>query len=127
MSASTTAVSAWGMNGYGQLGTGNREDKKSPNPVSNLSDIVHIAVGASHSLALNLDGTVWAWGFNYQGQLGDGTALNRPTPVRIGTATDWKWVGAGDNHTVAIKADGTLEDVEVSKSSGQRILDEGAI
>src|SRR5207244_1812414 len=36
-----------------------------------------LAVGASHSLALYSDGTVWAWGDNTKGQLGDGTITTR--------------------------------------------------
>ena len=34
---------------------------------------------ASHSLALQSDGTVWAWGNNGSGQLGNGNTSNATT------------------------------------------------
>src|SRR5437868_1050485 len=63
-------VWAWGNNPYGQLGngtfTGDPYDAIAiPAPVINLSNIVAIAAGGNHSLALRSDGTVWAWGYNY--------------------------------------------------------------
>ena len=42
-----------------------------------------MAAGASHTVAVKTDGTLWAWGYNYYGQLGDGTAW-RETPIQIG-------------------------------------------
>ena len=39
-----------------------------------LSDIVAIASGDAHTLALGRDGSVWAWGSNEHGQLGATTA-----------------------------------------------------
>jgi alpha-tubulin suppressor-like RCC1 family protein len=47
-----------------------------------MADVVAIAGGAEHTLALRRDGTVWAWGHNEQGQLGDGTTTDRSTPVQ---------------------------------------------
>ena len=44
-----------------------------PVRVGNLTGVVAIAAGGTHSLALKSDGTVWAWGYNYYGQLGNGT------------------------------------------------------
>ena len=43
--------------------------------VGTLTNVVAVAAGAYHSLALRGDGTVWAWGRNNLGQLGDGTKL----------------------------------------------------
>ena len=52
--------------------------------MSELSGIITIAAGGSHSLALKKDGTVWAWGGNGAGQLGDGTwTLLRWAPVQV--------------------------------------------
>src|SRR5437764_5047032 len=48
-----------------------------------LTDVIAIAGGGNHSLALKSDGTVWAWGYNVYGQLGDGTTTNRLTPVQV--------------------------------------------
>ncbi|CAK0771007.1 hypothetical protein CCP4SC76_5400003 [Gammaproteobacteria bacterium] len=51
--------------------------------MANLANVVEIAAGESHSLALKQDGSLWAWGKNDFGQLGDGTGFNHQTPVRI--------------------------------------------
>ena len=68
---------------YGQLGDGTGLVTEAPPQVSNLTDVVAIAAGGNHSLALKSDGTVWAWGYNGSGQLGDGTTTNRRTPTSI--------------------------------------------
>src|SRR5262249_35137799 len=74
-------VVAWGMNNFGQLGNGTTTDSnfpvvvKGPNGVGSLSNIIAIAAGENHSLALAADGTVWAWGNNAHGQLGVGAGI----------------------------------------------------
>lgn len=57
---------------YGRIGTGNTSDAVVPEPLDSLSseDIVQIAVGYDHNLALTAKGTVYSWGRNHQGQLG---------------------------------------------------------
>jgi len=48
------------------------------------TNVVDIAAGGQHSLALGSNGTVWAWGDNSLGQLGNGTngnSSNLPAPV----------------------------------------------
>ncbi|KFA90063.1 hypothetical protein Q664_30795, partial [Archangium violaceum Cb vi76] len=59
-------VWAWGDNMAGQLGQdpGNFMPNPTPALVSGLTDVVAIATGESHSLALREDGTVWGWGDN---------------------------------------------------------------
>ena len=46
-----------------------------------LNDVVSIAAGYYHSLALKKDGTIWAWGNNEYGQLGDGTLNYKKLPI----------------------------------------------
>jgi alpha-tubulin suppressor-like RCC1 family protein len=82
-------VRAWGSNAYGQLGDKTETKRatpvqvKGPNGVGFLTDVVAVAAGDYHSLALLGDGTARAWGWNFYGQLGDGTTLNRTTPVQV--------------------------------------------
>ena len=38
-----------------------------------IKNVIAVAAGDLHSVALKSDGTVWAWGYNGYGQLGDGT------------------------------------------------------
>lgn len=48
-----------------------------------LTEIVKIAAGGKHNLALKNDGTVWAWGWNEGGQLGNNAAKNSNVPVQV--------------------------------------------
>jgi alpha-tubulin suppressor-like RCC1 family protein/uncharacterized protein YkwD len=80
------SVWAWGYNTHGQLGDGDGSVgtlRKTPVQVSNLSEVVAIAAGIFHSLALKNDGSVWAWGDNASGQLGDGTTSDQSEPVKL--------------------------------------------
>ena len=64
---SNEGVWAWGRNNYGQLGNGctsapSCTPSTTPALVSSLSNVVTVAAGGRHSLALRRDGTVYAWG-----------------------------------------------------------------
>jgi hypothetical protein len=91
-----------------QLGDGSTTDRTTPIQVSGLSDVVAVAGGAGHSLAVLADGTVWAWGLNNYGQLGDGTTTHRTTPVQVSSLTGVVTIACGGNHTLALKSDGTV-------------------
>jgi hypothetical protein len=60
-------------------------------------NIVAVAAGGSHQLALRDDGTVFAWGSNTSGQ----------TNVPAG-ATNVIAIAAGTSHSLALRADGTV-------------------
>ena len=56
-------VWAWGANWAGQLGQGTTGGpSNAPAAVGTLSNVVAIAAGSSHDLALASDGTVWCIG-----------------------------------------------------------------
>ena len=100
---------AWGNNSYGYLGDGTNINKSSPIQIGALTDwTTTIAAGASHTLAIKTDGTLWTWGLNYYGRLGLGNTTNRSSPVQIGSLTNWLKVSAGYDFSAAIKTDGTL-------------------
>ncbi|CAK0780739.1 hypothetical protein CCP4SC76_7580001 [Gammaproteobacteria bacterium] len=75
-----------------------------PVPVIGLGDVIAIAAGQNHSLALKRDSTVWAWGGNDRGQLGDGSQLQRLTPVPVVGLTPVTRIaaGVGARHSLAI-------------------------
>ena len=80
----------------------NRTNSVSPNDgagivPTNLSNVVAIAGGGFHSLALKSDGTVVAWGLTNSGQ----------TTVPLGL-TNVSSIAAGSSHSLALKADGTV-------------------
>ena len=123
----TGGVWAWGSNAYMQLGRGNNSIIDSnyavqvPDPTtgSQLTNVVAIAAGGSHSLVLKNDGTVWAWGNNGYGQLGNNfgnsnSTANSSVPVRVvidtlnTPLTNVIAIAAGGSFSFAVKADGTV-------------------
>ncbi len=101
-------VWAWGYNANGNLGRGfTSGPSPTPLPVLNLSNVIAIAAGTFHNLALKSDGTVWSWGYNATGQLGDGTTTQRTSPVQITGLSSVVAINAGPNHSMAVLADGS--------------------
>ncbi len=72
-----------------------------------FTEVVAIAAGTFHSIALRTDGTVWTWGQNFNGQLGDGTRDNSPVPVQVGLS-DVTAIAARNTGSIALKSDGTV-------------------
>ena len=104
-------VWAWGDNGSGQLGVEptTLAQRTEPAQVPGLSNVVAIAAGASHVLALRVDGTVWAWGANGAGQLGaGGSSASRAAPAPVRELLDTVSIAAGAGHSLAVRADGTV-------------------
>ncbi len=102
-------VSAWGYNAVGQLGLGAADSvRANPTLVPGLANVVAVAAGDFHSLALLQDGTVRAWGFNAYGQLGNGNTTNQSSPVLVSGLANVIAIAAGGQHSLALLADGTL-------------------
>lgn len=122
-------VWTWGRNTHGQLGDNDEaqtdslyfRDRNQPAQVPGLSEMVAVAAGENHSLALKADGTVWAWGDNMSGQVGDGSTLadatpraptgvelNRVIPRQVVGLTDIVAIAADGISSAAVKADGTV-------------------
>jgi len=105
----TGHVWAFGRNDTGQLGDGTAASSRpTPVQVAGLSDVIAVAAGTSHSLALTRDGTVVSWGANGSGQLGDHSTQERRSPVAVVGLTDIVAIAAGENHSLALHRDGTL-------------------
>jgi alpha-tubulin suppressor-like RCC1 family protein len=121
-------VWAWGDNTYGQLGTittTNLALKNNPVPLpvidsggAPLTDVVAIATGGDHSLALKADGSVWAWGLDTSVQLGQstsacplptGTVSCSMTPVQVPGISGPTALAAGNAFNLALLADGTVQ------------------
>lgn len=95
----TGRVLAWGGNGDGQLGDGSTTDSGVPVSVHlpKLAQIVAVAAGRYHSLALTRGGKVLAWGDGAYGQLGDGSTSDKLLPVQISVPGKVIAIGAGDD------------------------------
>ncbi|XP_076453620.1 RCC1 and BTB domain-containing protein 1-like [Babylonia areolata] len=76
---------SWGHNGYCQLGNGSSNQGIQPVSISQYigHQVVSVACGSHHSLALTKEGEIYAWGQNNCGQVGNGTTANQPTPRKV--------------------------------------------
>jgi alpha-tubulin suppressor-like RCC1 family protein len=114
------SVYTWGHGASGQLGIGPppvvnfRTRTPSAMPyvplpirVPDLTGVVAISAGGSHSLALLQDGTIRAWGANKSGQVGDGTRTDHDKPVAVPGVRNAVAIAAGFDFSVAVLADGT--------------------
>ena len=106
----TGAMSCWGSNSAGQIGTASSlPTHPTPAAVAGLSEnVIQVAAGATHSCALLGDGTVRCWGKNSSGQLGDGDFLDFDKERRVIGLTDVVAVSSGTSHTCALLADHTV-------------------
>jgi len=103
-----------GYNPYGELGVGYR-NTSSPYYINEYTqealhdtDWIDIWCGASHSIALKSNGTLWSTGYNWIGELGLGDRTRRHTFTQIGTATNWITCDGGHGTSYAINSDSEL-------------------
>jgi alpha-tubulin suppressor-like RCC1 family protein len=99
----------WGANGYGQLGTGDKDELPIPGEVSGLEHVAEIVPGDEHTCAITDDGRIFCFGSNKLGQAGLGPdVIESLNPVQITKVTSAKKVVAGDEHTCLVRADQTV-------------------
>jgi len=98
---------AWGYNGNGELGLGNRTYYSSPMQVGALTNWLNVS-GSYSVLAIKTDGTLWSWGKNNYGQLGLNNTTYYSSPMQVGALTNWSQVCCGPLYSLAIKTDGSL-------------------
>jgi len=80
-----------------------------PKLVPDLHDIVLVAAGEDHALALDDRGRVWAWGSNVEGQLGDGSRRDRARdPVRVKSLPKIRDIAAGWGSSLALDETGAV-------------------
>lgn len=116
-------ILSWGDNNYGSLGRDDTTSNCTPSQVvdingSPLTDVVAIAAGGYHGLALKSDGTVWTFGYNVHGELGIGaesgtgvTYLNYASQVVDANSSPIEGIiqiEAGPYHSLALTSDGKI-------------------
>jgi alpha-tubulin suppressor-like RCC1 family protein len=97
-------VWSWGNNVAGQLGNGTFGDSTIPVRVGALTNVVDIAAGLDHGVAVRSDGSVWRWGWP------DSTTSANPDrlPVRVAGLNDIVAVAAGHRFSLALRNDGRV-------------------
>ncbi len=94
----TVEIGVWDFQAGSQTVTGFGENSSGQQASpSGLDDVIAIAAGQFHSLALRADGRVTGWGADWAGQL--------TPPGAIAPASA---IAAGGHHSLALLADGTI-------------------
>lgn len=102
-------VYAWGDGSYYDLGQGEvKINEYGPVKVNSLPEIVKIAKGKHHVLALDINGEVWGWGNNSSGEIYSSYSGKIYNPIKIPGLNDIIDIAAGSGFSAAIKSDGTL-------------------
>ncbi|TGE21966.1 T9SS type A sorting domain-containing protein [Hymenobacter aquaticus] len=114
---------AWGLNSSGEVGDGTTTRRPTPIRIPTPATAApgttwtQLSCGASYTLALRSDGTLWGWGSNRFNELSmplnQGTDLpvpptQVPAPAGAAPGTTWVRVVAGSSHSVALRSDNTL-------------------
>ena len=105
------SAACWGNNEYGQLGDGTQENRSSPTPVLQLTDVRAIAAGGAHSCAIHgSPPTISCWGWNNYGQLGSGLEPSEPSlqPVTVSVEARPLAITTGEWHTCALLQGGSV-------------------
>ena len=105
-------VYAFGNNLKGQLGLGHKTSTPTPTPIYSLSgsEVIDLACGDEHSIALTSKNCVYSWGRNDRGQLGLGTTNDQDTPWIVTSLSDVniKSIKAGAYHSACLSASGEV-------------------
>ncbi|XP_063595413.1 probable E3 ubiquitin-protein ligase HERC4 [Penaeus indicus] len=107
-------IYAWGENGFGQLGLNSTEPHTSvPKLVKSLArkQVIQVACGSSHTLALTSGGELYAWGSNLSGQLGLGHRegpQKDPILIKALLGVPLVHITAGGQHSAALTQAGFL-------------------
>ena len=76
-----------------------------------ISDVVAIAAGYAHSIAVRADHTLWTWGDNELGELGRTNALSDPVPGQVvasGLSNNVVAIAGGSEFTLAVTSNGQI-------------------
>ncbi len=102
-------VWAFGLNSFGQLGDGSRNNSSKFAQALDIDGVISVAAGVEHAAAVGEDGSLWIWGRNSRGQLGDGSTRNNPGPARIKALKGVRRAALGWYHSLALMEDGSVK------------------
>jgi alpha-tubulin suppressor-like RCC1 family protein len=93
----------WGANAWGQLGTGDDEERLDPTPIGTSTGWTAVSAGTMHACGVDA-GVLKCWGYNNAGQLGIGSGASSQTPQPVALSATFETVSAGEMHTCAISS-----------------------
>lgn len=106
---------AWGSNSSGQCGLENDSSATytTPKLVKSLAtkQVIQIACGQFHSLALTNSGEIYSFGSNLHGQLGlgfDSEKISKPTLLKSLAGVPISFLSCGGNHSFVVSKSGAV-------------------
>lgn len=110
--SSSGRVWTWGSNAHGQFGTCVQSTglvgALPQGPVPGLNNIVAIACGSTHMMALTAGGQVLTWGSGNAGVLGQGTATVSLCPQLLPSVAGAIQIAVGCTHSLILLSNGTV-------------------
>ncbi len=116
-------VDGQGINGYGQLGTGNISPYRDRVMIPTLYSVVELVATDTHTIVRKVNGTVYSFGKNDFGQLGTGNKLDIKTPKEIWGLKNIIQISTGEFFGAALDVAGkvyTWGDNTVGQLGGER-------
>jgi len=109
-------VYGFGLNNFGQLGLGDRDDRHVPSRSNEVEELIKkrgfrdLSCGVHHSIMLCEDGKLFGCGRTDSGQLGvlDTSTKCRTTPIPILGVSEVTQISCGGNHNLALLKDGNI-------------------
>ena len=101
-------VHSFGDGAYGQLGHGVESIELVPRRIEALDrvQVVSVAAGDTHSMALTVGGDVYTWGDGGNGQLGHGDwNITCLVPTKVDALQDMSGIACGEDHSMAVRRD----------------------
>lgn len=99
---------SWGVNYYGQLGTGDFNNRDTPTRIASNRYWKSISIGNDNSFALDSQNFLWSWGRGGAG-LGLGFGVkDMNTPQKIESDSGWKNILSGSLFCMALKGDSKM-------------------
>ena len=101
-------VCSFGLNKFGCLGLGHKEEVLEPTEIVELRSkkVITLVHGAKHVIALTFNGEIFSWGDNNYGQLGNMNTFESLRPTLVGKHIES--VQCGANHTLALTKSGQV-------------------
>ncbi|KAA0156828.1 hypothetical protein FNF29_00938 [Cafeteria roenbergensis] len=94
-------------------------------PDLDLEDIVQLACGVGHCLALSERGVLFGWGLNASGALGTSSCADEgaPIPAMVAPGTVVRSVSAGGAFTMCVAKNGETKAISDSQRRAQNVAD----
>ena len=76
--------------------------------MTGISNVIAIAAGGFHTMAVTADKTLWTWGDNADAQLGNNSTVNSSIPVHVTSLSNVTAIAGGAYFSLAVASNGSV-------------------